>query len=339
MKNSALPKIQTFFLFFSFVVGVLNFFDTFFGFMLGLESYPLGVYLKPIFFVAQVVSLILFIGSVRFARSPVVSEASLSRFLSVHVILTAAIVLLYVDFQIAEIVRLSSANAFLELAFNLVYLVALSGTCFWFAKKLQKYGEWRWLSVAFVFLGLAFLAAFLEPMFFWSQNYVNLVFPAQLSFASVYAPLVLMFLAAMSTVTVLFWKTSFSDVPLSSRVLLLLFVPAFVLPLLWNNYKDGLINFVIRDVFYVTLGYSSFEWYSVSFYLMSIVAYVLVLREIRRRSNGSLAYALVFWGAVSLPWNGVTLLNVGYSSVAGNVLSLGSTITGISLLKGVGGVN
>jgi len=325
----------------SFAVGVLNFLDTFVRLMysfMARATYPLEVYLKPVFFLAQAVSLILFIRSVRFVQNPVVSDRRLSRFFATQLVLIVVVILLYMDFQLTALARLSTANIFLELAFNLAYLVALSGTCFWFAIELINHNKWKWLSIVFVLIGLAFVTAFLEPMFFWSQNYVNLVFPSQLALVSTYAPHTLMFLAAMSTVAIIIRQTSLKNSSLSFRLALLLFVPAFLLPLIWEGYKEGLINFVIRDVFYWGFGYSGYQWYAVSFYLMAFVAYIFTCRELSRRSDHTLAFSLILLGVASFPWNGVVPLKVGYSSILGNVISLSSIITGASLLMSRRGV-
>lgn len=169
-------------------------------------------------------------------------------------------------------------------------------------------------------------------MFFWSQNYAGFAFPGELTVLSTYAPLVLMFLAAMSAVAVLFRQT-FRNPTVSLSLSWLLFVPAFLLPLFWDGYRDGIVNFVIRDVVYLGLGYSSFQWFSVSFLLMALVAYVLVLRELLRRSDHSLAFSLIILGVASFPWNGIVPLRISYSSIPGNVTSLGSIITGALMLE------
>jgi len=330
-------KSPTFFVSFSFAVGVLNFLDTFarlmYSFMLHGAAYPLGVYLKPVFFFAQAAALIMFIISVRFVEKPIVSGQTLSRFFAVHAVLIVVVVLLYVDFQVSTLAGISAANPFLQLAFYAVYLVSLSGTSFWFAFELLSQNKWKWRSIIFVLISLGFATAFLEPMFFWSQNYLGLVFPSQLALVGTYAPHILMFLAAMSTVTIVVQQASVKNSSLSFRLTLLLFVPAFLLPMLWDSYKEGLINFVIRDVFYWGFGYSGYQWYAVSFYLMALVAYIITWRAISRRSDHNLAFSLIVLGVASFPWNGVALLKVGYSSIPGNVISLSSIITGTSLLK------
>jgi len=336
MNSSMWLKPPTLFVSFSFAVGVLNFLDTFVRLMYSFmvrAPYPLDVYPKPIFFLAQAVGLILFIRSVCFAQKPVVSDPTLSRFFAAHIVLAVVVVLLYVDFQLTALIGIGIVNVFLQLAFNLVYLVALSGTSFWFALKLRTQNKLKWLSIVFVLIGLAFVTVFLEPMFFWSQNNIGLVFPSELALLGTYAPHVLMFLAAMSTVAILFLQTSVKNSSLSFRLSLFLFVPAFFLPFAWDGYKDGLINFVIRDVFYWGFGYSGYQWYAVSFYLMSFAAYIITWRVISNRSDHTLAFSLIVLGVASFPWNGVVPLQVGYSSIPGNVISLSSIITGATLLK------
>ena len=296
------------------------------------QPYPLSVYMKPGFFFAQAVGLLLFIRAVRFAQKPVLPGSRLSRFFAVHIILVSTVILLYMDFQVVSLAGIGGANAFLQLAFYLVYLVALSGTSFWFAWRLMSQRSWRWFFLVPVLVGFAFTAAFLEPMLFWSQNYVGLAFPSQVALIVTYAPHVFMLLAAMSCFAIVFLRTSFRQTR-EFRFALVLIVAAFILPLLWDGYKDGLVNFVIRDVFYLGFGYSGYQWYSVSFYLMSIVSYVFMWRAISKSSDGSLAYSLIALGLASFPWNGVVPLKTGYSSIPGNAISLSSIITGISLLR------
>jgi len=338
-------KSPVFFVTFSFVVGVLNFLDTFvrlmYSFMLRGASYPLGVYLKPIFFLAQAALFIMFVRSVHFAKKPVVSGQTLSRFFVLNTILIVVVVLLYVDFQISSLAGISTATTLLQPVFYVTYLVALSGISFWFALKLTKQDKWKWLSIIFVLLGFAFLTAFWEPLLFWSQNHLDLVFPSQLAFVGTYAPHILMFLAAMFTLGVIILRQVQSkNSSLSFWLILLFLVLALLLPLLWNSYKEGLINFVVRDIFYWGFGYSGKEWYfagmylmdSVSFYLMAIVAYIITWRELTRRSDHTLGFSLIVLGVASFPWNGVVLLKAGYSSIPGNLISLSSIITGASLL-------
>jgi len=337
MTNKTGLHSPIFFISISFAIGVLNFLDTFarlmYSFMVRMR-YPLEVYLKPIFFLVQVVSLIMFIRSVRFVQQPVVSDRKLSRFFAAQVVLTVVVILLYVDFQLSALTGMNAANVFLQFAFYLTYLVALSGTSFWFASELLNGNRWRWLTIVFVLTGLAYITAFLEPMFFWSQNYLGLVFPSQLALVGTYASHILMFLAAMSAIFIIVWQTTaVKNSPRALVLALLLLVLAFFIPLVWDGYKEGLINFVIRDVFYWGFGYSGLEWYSVSFYLMSIVAYIITWRLLSKRSDQTLAFSLIVLGVASFPWNGVTPLRAGYSSIPGNVISLISIITGASLLK------
>jgi len=335
MSNRMWLKPPILFVSFSFAIGVLNFLDTFvrliYSFMVR-APYPLGVYLKPVFFLAQTVSLILFIRSVRFTQNPFFSETKLSRFFSAHLVLIVVVILLYVDFQFLALAGMSVSTAFLQLAFYLTYLVALTGTSFWFAFELLKWNKWKWMFIVFILIGLAFVTAFLEPVFFWSQNYVGFVFPSELSLVVTYAPHILMFFASMSSIAILFLQTSVKNSPFWFRFALLLLVPSLLLPMLWDGYKDGLINFMIRDVIYWGFGYSGSQWYSVSFYLMSFVAYIIMWKAVSKCSHLAMEYSLIAWGVASFPWNGVVPLKVSYSSIPANVISLSSIITGASLL-------
>jgi len=322
---------------FSFVVGVFNFLDTFvrlmFSFMVPETSYPLGVYLKPIFILAQATFLIAFIRTVRFVQKPIVSGPMLSRFFAAHMVLAVVVFLLYVDFLVLAVVNMYTVNAFLQLVFNLVYVFSLSGTSFWFALKLLRKDKWQSWSIVFILIGLVFMLSFLESMFFWSQNYLGLAFPSQLAIIATYTPPTLMFFAAMFTIVFLLMRTPTENSSLLIKLASVLFVPAFLLPLFWDSYKEGLVNQIIRDVFYWSFGYSGSQWYSVSFYLMAILAYFLAWKELSKRSDHSVAYSLIVWGVASFPWNGIVLLKAGYSSILGNVISLCSIITGASLLE------
>jgi hypothetical protein len=208
----------------------------------------------------------------------------------------------------------------------------LTGTGFWFALKLSKNEKWKWVSIVFVMIGLAFGMAFSERMFFWSQNYLNLVFPEAVALMGMYAPHVFMFLAVISAVFVLVLQDSAKNASRIHKPLLFLFIPAFVFPVFWNAYKDGLINFVLRAFFYWGFGYVGYEWYSVSLYLMIIVSYFLVLRSLSQRLTSSVASALILLGVASFPFNGVMLLFLNYSSIPGNMVSFNSIILGKSLL-------
>lgn len=334
MSSRTWLKSPAFFVSLSFSVGVLNFLDTL-ARLTSSGSYPLGVYLKPVFFVAQTLSLIMFIISVRSSQNPLLSSSSLSRFFAVHLVLAVAVLLIYLDFQLSALAQISTTNVFLELALYLTYFAALVGTSFWFARELSNKNKRKWMFI-FVLTGLAFFTVFLDRMFFWSQNYSSVALSSQFALFVTYAPHVLMFFAAMYTIVVLFGQASMKN---ASRLSLLLFVPAFLLPILWDSYKDGLINFVIRDTVYWGFGYSGYQWYSVSFYFMSIVAYGLTWRELSKRSDHTQAFSLILLGLASFPWNGVTALKAGYSSIPGNVISLSSIITRASLLmsrRGVG---
>jgi len=326
----------TFFVSISLIIGVLNFLDTFVRLMFDSvvhQPYPLGLFLKPVFFLAQAAAFLLFIWAVRFVEKPFVSGSESLHFFGAHVVLALTAVLLYVDFVVLSFAGISSANAFMQFAFYLVYLVALAGTCFWFAWKLMEHIRWRVFSLVFLLVGFAFAAAFLEPMLFWSQNYAGLVFSSELAYFGTYAPHVFMFLAAVLCLAIVLlsgWSKQMGP----SRFALFLLVPAIWLPLLWDGYRDGLVNFIVRDAFYWGLGYSGFQWFSVSFYFVSVVAYVVVWRVVSRTSGGSLAYSLIALGVASFPWNGVTPFRAGYSSVPGNALSLSSIVAGVSILAG-----
>jgi hypothetical protein len=335
MKRNALFVPPILFVLISFIAGLLNFVDTsvrlVFFYMLH-EPYPLNVYLKSIFFFIQAFSLILFLSKAIHLAEEQMSDRKLSSFFAVQLILAVVALLLYIDFLFVIIAGASSSLGYLELALYLSYLAGLTGTSFWFALRLSRNERWTWISIVFVMIGLAFGMAFLEKMFFWSQNYLNLVFHGAVAQIGMYAPHVLMFLAAISAVFILVLKDSAKNVSQIHKPLLFLLVPAFVFPVFWNGYKDGLVNFVLRALFYWGFGYVGYEWYSVSLYLMIIVSFFLVLRNLSRRLTSSFASALILLGTASLPFNGIIFLFLNYSSIAGNMISLNSIILGFSLL-------
>ncbi len=324
-------KSPIIFILFSFTISILNFLDTFLRLMypsMFRAAYPLEINFKPIFFLAQAGSTLFFVWSLRRVQKPTVHEAALSRLFNVHSVLAVLVILLYVDFQVtAALTRMSYFNAFLQLLLYLVYLIALSGTCFWFAKKLKNKNDWRQYSVVLILVGLSFLAVVLEPASFWSQNYLNLTVPGQLATIIIYAPHVLMALAS-TLAFILVSKHVSVKAAFPWWFAAALFALAFSAPILWDGYREGLINFIIYDILYWGLGYSGATWLSVSLYLMVFVAYVLMWRLLSKRSDRSLAFSLIVLGVASLPWNGVVLLRDGYSSIPGNMISLSSIIAG-----------
>jgi hypothetical protein len=335
LTQNAWLKPPTLFISLSFAIAVLNVSDNIARQMFALlhAVYPLGLLLKPILFFTQAILLIMFIRSARFTQKHFLSGNTLSRFFAIHLILVVGVILLYVDFPLTALSQMSSANAALELAVNIIYLVTLSGTCLWFASQLFTQKARKELSIVFALIGLAFATVFLEEMFLWNQNYAGLVLPSQAGLIGTFAPLILMFLAAMATLAVVFMKATTNDASASLKIGLSLLVPAFLIPTLWDGFKDGLINFVFRDMFYYGFGYSSTQWYSVSFLLMSILAYIITLRELSKRLKHDVAFGLIILGVASLPFNGIIPLAAGFSSIPGNVLSLSSIITGVSLLN------
>jgi hypothetical protein len=329
MERNTVFTSPVLFVLISFAAGLLNFVDT--CVRLVYEHYPLNVSLKPLFFFVQAFSLILLlINGIRMSDGQN-SDQKLSSFLAVQLILAVVTVLLYIDFLLAIIVGMLSSLTYLELALNFTYLAALTGTSFWFALRLSRNEKWKLASIVFVMIGLAFAMVFLERMFFWSQKYLNLVFPGEIALVGMYAPHIFMFLAGISAVFVLVLQNSAKNVSRIHKPLFL-FIPAFVFPVFWHAYKDGLINFVLRAIFYWSFGYVGYEWYSASIYLMIIVSYFLVLRGLSQRLTPSVASALILMGAASFPFNGITLLFLNYSSIPGNMVSFNSIIMGSSLL-------
>lgn len=335
MNRNTLFIPPVLFVFISFTAGLLNFVDTGFRlvyFYMLHKSYPLGVSLKPVFFFIQAFSLILLLTRGLRMSKEQVSDQKLSSFFGVQLILAVITLLLYIDFLFVAIVGMISYRVYLELALSFSYLVALTGTGFWFALRLLRDVKWKWGSIVFVMIGLAFSMVFLERMFFWSQNYLSLVFPGEVAQIGMYGPHVFMFLAVISAVFILVFRNPAKNASRIQKPLLFLLIPAFVLPVFWNVYKEGLINFVLMGFFYWSFGYVGYKWFSVSLYFMIIVSYFLVLRSLSQRLTFSVASALILIGAASFPFNGIMLLLLNYSSILGNMVSLNSIILGSSLL-------
>jgi len=339
MKRNAIFTPPVLFVSISFVAGLTNFVDTsvrlLYSYMFH-TAYPLGVYLKPVIFFIQAFSLLLLLRHGMRMSQKRISDEKLFSFLAVQLILAVVSLLLYVDFLFAAFAKMISARAYLELAFYFNYLAALAGTSFWFAWRLFRHEPWKRLSVIFVMIGLTFSMIFLERMFFWSQNYLNLSFDGNIATISMYAPLGFMFLAAVSTVFFFVFRDSTRNTSLFNRLLSLLLVPAFIIPFFWRTYKDSLLNFILLALFDWGLGYIGYEWYSVSLYLMIIVSYFLVLRWLSQRLTPSVGSALILMGVASFPLNGLTLLFLSYSSIPGNMVSLNSIVLGSSILKSKG---
>jgi len=336
MRSNAIFTPPALFVLISFIAGLVNFVDTsarlLYFYMLH-TSYPFSVYLKPIFFFVQAFSLILLLTSgIRMSKEQI-SDQKLYSFFAVQLVLAVLVLLLYIDFLFVAIVGLISALVYLTLALNLSYFVALTGTCFWFAVRLLRNEKWKWVSMVFVMIGLAFGAFFLDKMFFWSQNYTSVVLPVEVEWIGMYGPHVFMFLGAMLAVLVLVFRDSAENVSYISKPLLFLFIPALLFPVFWSGYKEGLINFVLMAFFNWNFRYVGYEWYSVSLFLMTITSYFLVLRGLSQRLKPSVASALITLGVASFPFNGIALLFLNYSSIVGNMASLNSIILGTSLLS------
>jgi hypothetical protein len=335
MNHKLFITSPAFFVLASFIIGVLNFLDTLLRllhFYMLNAVYPLGTYLKPISFYVQVVCLLLFLKSSWFTSKPTVSDQKLSRFFALQLISAVIVLLLYIDLQLLTATRRDSFRAFIELAFSLCYPLALLGTSFWLAWRLLTKKRWKSLPIVFVLIGLGYMMAVLESLYFWSQNYMEFAFPSIMAYIGMYAPQILMFFATVSAVLFLVLTRPVMESSLAFKSSLLLMVPAFAMPILWNSYKDGIINFVFMAFFYWGFGYAGYGWYSVSLYLVIVIAYFIILKELSRRLSPTLASTLILLGVASLPWNGVTLLSFGYSSIAGNLISLNSIVVGVELL-------
>jgi hypothetical protein len=200
------------------------------------------------------------------------------------------------------------------------YVISLSGTCWWFAFKLFREANFRWVSLVFLLIGGAFLANFLNVSFLWLQNVFDWLLPTSLALFAKYAPLIL-----MSGALLLVWfRVSIQPEGCTrgSLAQVVLVGGVFLSPSLWHLYKGGLINFIIRAMVYWGLDYSGYGWFHVSFFLVAVLAYLLLIRWFKHKWDGSLASPLIFLGVLSFPWNGISVLTSSYSSIPGNLLAI-----------------
>jgi len=320
------------FVFLSLAAGVLNFLDTLarlaFFYMLG-EPYFLSLTLKPIFLGFQVVCLILFLVTC-FRSKSFAQYRELNRLLAIQLVLAVITALLFSDLLVISVLGMATdaMRGFLELALYVTYFLALSGTTFYIAFSLFRSSSWKTGSIVFVLIGLVYSMVFLEHMFFWSQNYLNTSFPSAVALASTYGPTALMFFAGLGSVLVLDRVYHWKNASTSRRALPFLLVPAFIFPIVWNNYKEGLVNLVFLAMFDWGFGFRGIDWYSVSMFLTMPIAYFLILGALSQRLSQGEIRTLILLGAASLPWNGVTVSFLGYSSIPGNMLSLNALIVG-----------
>lgn len=321
------------FVFLSFLFGLSNFVDTLlrlmFLYMMPFK-YPLATSLKPLFFVLQALCLIGFLLQMRFSNKPSINTR-FSGLLNMHLIIFATTILLFFFYETINpgkygIIFYTGSIWFI------CYVTGLSITCFWFFSKLSREPFFRTFSIVFLLVGLAFFTKFLNEIYFWPQTLFGFSLPSDIERVTMLSPAIFMGLALFYTWIRLSTREnvciSLSSIFKSSVVIITL-----LLPIIWNNYKDSLINMIIRAIIYWGLGYSGYGWYFISLYLTAFVAYLFLVKALSKRLDRSTASYLILLGVISFPWNGLMVFDFGYSSILGNILSLDALITGFFMLS------
>lgn len=318
------------FVFFSFLFALANFVDTFlrlfFFFMLRSE-YPLGVSLKPVFFGLQTFCLIAFLSQMTIPNQNSVKPKSSSIVILHFVVLalTVGLFFVYVMINPGEYGIIFVTDSL----WLITYVVGLSGSCLWFFSKLLRETRFRTLSIIFLFIGLAFLINVINEIYLWTQTLFGWPLPPDIENISLYSPAILMGLASFYA-----WIRLSAKRKVSVFIVSFLMVTiALLLPIIWDGYRNGLINMIIRAITYWGLGYGGYGWFSASLSFAALVAYVFSARHLSKHLSQTTASYLILLGALSLPWNGLTILSFSYSSLPGNILSIDALIIGFFLRK------
>lgn len=323
----------TLFVFLSFLLGLSNFINTFLqllsSYMLPI-TYPLKASLKPFFFVFQSLCFILFIYHLRNSQK-LHADNRIPSLLSLQLPIFAITVFLFLLYQVAFPGKYGILP-YTALIWLVCYIAGLSITSFWFGYRLGKEQNYQHFSIIFLLIGFTFLANFLSEIYFIPQTLFNYALPLMVDQIGRFTPPVLMVLALCYTWIYLTFRRS-TKVSFTTVFKFVMVTVALVLPFFLNNYKDGLINMVIRAIVYWGLGYSGYDWYYASLYLVAITAYIFLIKDLSTHLDRSLASNLILLGVISLPWNGIMVYEFGYSSIPGNLLSLDALITGFFMLS------
>ena len=324
----------------SLLIGLVNFADTVVR-VLFFDSrgivYPLGVALKPLLFLGQAISALVFFLGVAFYPQwlRLVNGVRWSFLIqSIVVLMVAVLFSLGLWGSVAYSEALSPYGQGLWFAsYLLVPLVA-----FWGASSARLRKPYRRLAPVFVLVGAALVVRSLDNIFFLVQNVYGFSLPPAVdTVALVGAPFLLWSAVAYSW----FWSRAVEPGPFSTRLLRDRFLYAAlvlgILPLLWNGVAGGVMNFIIRLVFYWGLGYSGYGPYSVSVFLSGASLYLALLATLSRSVWKGGLNLLVLLGFASFPWNGIfdgslaasTSALWAFSSIPGNLLSLNAVIAGL----------
>lgn len=293
----------------------------FFRYMLP-SAHPL-INLKPLFFFLQSFCLIGFLFQIT-SYSQHSAKPEFQGLLIMHLALFVIFSATTFLFSIYEATNpgVYSVINYRKLVWRVWYVVGLSGTCFWFFYKLLRENRFRIFSIIFLFMGTAFFAKFLNEAYLWSSDIERV---------TMYSPAFFMGLALVCAWIYLSIKREVVFSPNSTFEFLTAIIVLF-LPSILDNYKNGVVNLIIRSTVDWGLGYSGYGWYSTSLYLVSFVAYIFLIKHLSKCLDQTLASYLILLGVVSSPWNGLMILN-GYSSIPGNLLSIDALIVGFFLRK------
>lgn len=321
-------------IFLSFLVGIVSFFDTTFRlfFYYALDSaYPLSIYLKPVFFICQIIFFIYFINAVKFSHLAESLDRGTRRLLDFQLLLIIVAVIVYFVSVLGNFIGFGlTVQGYIDLAWLLLFWMGPGLTSFWIAEKMVHRRK-IWIATVFLALGIAFLVKPFESLYLWTQTYLDLALPYGVVAFGMFGPFLLM--VSASVICSVFLCLKFRGRNGWRSIIRNPFVfaagIAVLMPVFLQGVKDGLPNMIIRTLGYWGLGYVGFDWYAVSMYLLSLVLYIFVIRQLSSKLNNSLSSSLLKFGALSLAWNGVAILLFGYSSIAGNLLSLDALLMGL----------
>jgi len=334
-RRSGIFEIPAVLVLLSFLFGLSNFVDTslrlLFTFMLTIP-YPSELNLKPAFFVLQVACLALFIYYIR-NRNRSFARAGLGDLLTLQLAVLVTIVFLF----LLELLNPAMYGLiyYVGAVWLLVYVLGLSLTSFWFFSKLRQERSYQALSTIFLLIGLAFISTAISEIYLWPQTFLNIALPPEGEVGSRLLTTVLIAAAPFIARALLSFRRRIAkpSTSLLKNTTLYAVIAASLVPFFLNNYKEGLFPLIIRTIVYWGLGYSGQDWYFTSLYLAALVVYLSLIINLHRRLDHSTASNLILLGAVSFPWNGIMVFDFGYSSIAGNMLSLSALIVGFFLRK------
>jgi len=297
--------------------------------MLPVE-YPLKTSLKPFFFGFQALCFLLFIVQLRNSQE-LSQNQKISGLLGLQLPIFGVTVFLFFLYQVAFPGKYGLLP-YTALTWLACYLTGLSITGFWFGSKLKKTQNYKFFSIIFFLIGLAFLANILTEIYLLPQTLFKYALPHIVDQIGKYAPPVFMTVALFYTWIYLTLRRK-ARISFSIALKFLVVILAFALPFFLNFYKGGLLNMIMRAIVYWGLGYIGYDWYYASLYLAAIVVYFFLIGDLNTHLDMSVASNLLLFGVISFPWNGINVYEFGYSSIPGNLLSLDAIITGFYMLR------